>query len=488
MATTRRCSPRGLFLASGDLRAVVLARAGFIERHGISIDAQAASDALKLIEQRKLDTVRVSFADQHGVLRGKTIMASSFASACENGVPITSTLLLKDTSHQTVFPVWGDDAGFGKGRLTGAGDVVMVPDPTTFRYLPWSPATGWVLCDLYHTDGSPVGFASRQVLREAAARLEAKDMRLVTGLEVEFHVLKADGAPHDGHLTRGFQYLTEDRYDQLEPVFELIRQNATEACLPVRSLEAEFGPSQCEVTFEPAAAMAHADNMVLFRSLAKQVLRREGLKASFMCRPLIEQSMGNGWHLHQSLTDAGSGDNLFMPADGQILSKTGGQWVAGILAHARESCIFSTPTVNGYRRYQPFKLAPDRIQWGIDNKGAMIRALAAPGDPASRIENRIGEPAANPHYYIASQILSGLDGIDQGLEPPPPVETPYDSKAEQLPGNLGEAIEAFAASAFYRAQLGGEFVDYLTTLKRAEWQRYLASVSQWEQDEYFDLF
>ncbi|MDH3740478.1 MAG: glutamine synthetase family protein [Hyphomicrobiales bacterium] len=461
-------------------------RAGFVERYGLQ--RAETGDALKLIEDRKLETVRVSFADQHGVLRGKTIMASSFASACQGGVSITSTLLLKDTSHQTVFPVWGADAGFGDGRLTGAGDVIMVPDASTFRYLPWSPTTGWVLCDLYHSDGTPVGFSSRQVLRDALSRLDAKGMQLVTGLEVEFHVLKADGGPHDGHLTHGFQYLTEDRYDQLEPVFELIRRNAVEACLPVRSLEAEFGPSQCEVTFEPVAGMTHADNMVLFRALVKQVLRREGLKASFMCRPLIEQSMANGWHLHQSVLDAKSGDNLMMPGDGEVLSKIGRQWVAGLLDHAAESCLFSTPTVNGYRRYQPFKLAPDRIQWALDNKGAMIRALAAPGDPASRIENRIGEPAANPHYYFASQILSGLDGIERGLEPPAPVETPYDSDAAQLPQSLGEAIEAFAACKFFRDQLGAEFVDYLTMLKRAEWQRYLAAVSQWEQDEYFDLF
>ncbi len=463
---------------------------GFVDRHGLGSKerSEAVASALKLIEERGLETVRVSFADQHGVLRGKTVMAEGFAKVCENGLPITSTLLLKDTSHQTVFPVWTADAGFGAGQLTGAGDVVMVPDPATFRYLPWSPESGWVLCDLFHTNGTPVDFASRALLRSAEAKLADRGFQFVCGLEVEFHVLKAEGEPHDGHLTHGFQYLTEDRYDQLEHVFELIRRSAVETCLPVRSLEAEFGPSQCEVTFEPAGAMAHADNMVLFRSLVKQVLRRIGLRATFMCRPLIEQSMGNGWHLHQSLVDAVSGDNLFMPGEGEVLSATGRHWLAGLLAHARESCIFSTPTVNGYRRYQPYKLAPDRIQWSIDNKGAMIRALAAPGDAASRVENRIGEPAANPHYYIASQILCGLDGIDTGLEPPPPSDAPYDGDADPLPKTLGEAIDAFEASAFYREALGDRFVDYLVTLKRAEWTRYLGTVSQWEQDEYFDLF
>ncbi|MGI9463131.1 MAG: glutamine synthetase, partial [Aestuariivirgaceae bacterium] len=162
-----------------------MARTGFAERNGLHSRErdEQMRDALKLIKDKQLETVRVSFADQHGVLRGKTIMATAFEAACLGGVPITSTLLLKDTAHQTVFPVWDKDAGFGDGRLTGAGDVVMMPDPATFRALPWSANSGWVLCDLHYTDGDPVGFSSRQVLREALARLAGKNLDLMTGLE-----------------------------------------------------------------------------------------------------------------------------------------------------------------------------------------------------------------------------------------------------------------------------------------------------------------
>jgi len=475
----------------------------FVEKHKLwtAEDRAKAQAIIKQADDAELEVLRVSFVDQHGLLRGKTLVIDSLKRALENGVNMTSTLLLKDTSHVTVYPVWQDDIGFGKGVLTGACDVIMLPDPATFRILPWSPKTGWLLADLYHRDGSPVAVCSRSLLKRALAKLHAKGMEIVTGLEVEFHVLRMTdpklglndagqpGAPPETELlSQGFQYLSEQRYDELEDVYDLIRKNCVALGLPIRSLEVEFGPSQLEVTFDPAKGMRHADNMVLFRSMVKQVCRREGLHATFMCRPKFSQALASGWHLHQSLIDLKSGENLFIPQQGQQISDLGSQWIAGILEHASASCLFSTPTVNGYKRYRPFTLAPDRIQWGRDNKGAMIRALCAVGDRASRIENRIGEPAANPYLYIASQILSGLSGIDRKLTAPAPVERPYDSDAELLPKSLIDAIQALSDSDFYRGELGGGFVDYYTHIKMAEWQRYIAVISEWEEREYFALY
>jgi glutamine synthetase len=212
------------------------------------------------------------------------------------------------------------------------------------------------------------------------------------------------------------------------------------------------------------------------------------LHATFMCRPRVDNAIASGWHLHQSLVDAKSGANLFMPGDDGALTRDADGWIAGLLAHAEESCVLTTPTINGYKRYQPFQLAPDRIQWGRDNKGAMIRGLMNPGDRASRVENRVAEPTANPYLFFASQILSGLDGIERGQKAPAPVEDPYSSGAKALPKNLAAAIEFFAASDFYKQKFGADFVRYLTHIKRAEWERYLSTVSEWEQREYFSLY
>ena len=477
--------------------------AGFASRNGLNDPARidAAKAVLEMVSEHDLQTIRVSFVDQHGMLRGKVVMANDLGAVLENGVSLTSTLLLKDTSHATVFPVWGEDAGFGKGVLTGASDILMIPDPHTFKLLPWSKATGWLIADLFFKDGTPVSLSTRALLHDAVRKLNKRNIDLVCGLEVEFNVYQVtqphlehhhSGKPHAPPatrlLSRGYQYLTEQHFDQIEPVMELIRENALALDLPLRSLEAEFGPSQFEVTFHPSGAIQTADTMILFRSMVKQVCSREGYHATFMCRPNLANAMGNGWHLHQSIVELDTGDNLFMPNRGEDLSEMCGSWIAGLLEHAFESCLLSTPTINGYKRYQPFALAPDRIQWGRDNRGAMLRALCDQRDFASRVENRVGEPAANPYLYIMSQILSGLDGIERSLDPPPPVESPYKGDAMKLPQNFVQALEAFESSEFYRSALGQEFVDYLGQIKRAEWDRFMQTVSDWEHTEYFSLF
>jgi len=451
---------------------------------------------LKEIESRGLKAVRFSFADQHGILRGKTLAASEVRSALEHGVTVTSTLLLKDTSHRTVFPAFTPGGGVGMPELQGAADILMMPDASTFRVLPWAPDTGWVLCDLRLQDGGPVPFDTRAVLRRALEKLA--DYEFIAGLEVEFHVFRitnsnlrpADagqpGSPPEVELlTSGYQYLTEQRYDLIDPVVQLLRTGLEQLGLPLRSFEVEFGPSQFEFTLAPLAGMAAADAMVLLRSAVKQIARRHGYHATFMCRPKLPNVMSSGWHLHQSL--AKGGRNAFT-AEREDLSEVGKHYLAGLLAHAAAACAFSTPTINGYKRYRPYSLAPDRVIWGKENRGALLRVIGAPGSPTTRIENRIGEPAANPYLYFASQIHCGLDGVATRAPLPASADTPYEAKAEPLPKTLSEALEALRRDKALRDGVGETFVDYYCRLKEAEIARYNLDVSDWEHREYFELF
>ena len=261
-----------------------------------------------------LKAVRFSFADQHGVLRGKTLAASAAEAAMERGVTLTSTLLLKDTSHKTVFPAFTPGAGIGMPEMQGAADILMTPDLSTFRVLPWAPDTGWFLCDLRFPDGRVVPFSTREVLRKATEKLAAAGYEFVAGLEVEFHIFRirdprlqpADAGqpgnpPEVELLTTGYQLLTEHKYDQLDEVARLLGEGLSALDLPLRSFEIEFGPSQLELTLAPRSGPVAADAMILLRSAVKQIARRHGYHATFMCRPKLPNVMSSGWHLHQSL-------------------------------------------------------------------------------------------------------------------------------------------------------------------------------------------
>ncbi len=174
-------------------------------------------------------------------------------------------------------------------------------------------------------------------------------------------------------------------------------------------------------------------------------------------------------------------------AAGSPVSRLGEAYLAGLLAHAQGACAFTTPTINGYKRYRPYTNAPTRACWAADNRGAMVRVLGAPGDPATRLENRAGEPGANPYLAMAAQVASGIDGIDRGLDPGPASAVPYDCDAPLLPRSLTEAVDALAADDCLRTAFGAFFVDYFTRLKQAEIDRFQAEVTEWEQNEYFEL-
>jgi glutamine synthetase len=486
----------------------------FVERHGLWSDAQAGAAAAveKTISARKLELVRFSFPDQHGVLRGKTLVAAEASRALRSGVTMTSTLLAKDTSHRNVFAVFEAGGGMGLPEMGGAGNFLMIADPETFRVLPWAENTGWLLCDCYFLNGREVPIATRQLYRDALAKLAQAGFDYSAGLEVEFHLFKIEDfrlapealtwpsePPTVSHTTHGFQYLTEGRYDQVAPIMDVLRNNVAALGLPLRSLEVEFGPSQYEFTFAPGNGMAPADAMVLFRSTLKQVARRHGYLVSFMCRPRLPNVLASGWHLHQSLLDSKSKANAFMSDDEkEPLSALGRGFLAGLLANARAAAAFATPTLNGYKRYHGVNtMAPIQAIWAKDNRGVMVRVIGETGDPATHLENRAGEPLANPYLYMASQIYAGLDGIARRLDPGPPADAPYQSSAEPLPATLDEALAALRTNACFRAGFGDGFVEYYVHIKEAEIARCRkeamdksaqTDVTEWEHREYFDLF
>ena len=489
---------------------------GFIDRHGLWTGDQQrqAAEIRRRIEGGGIKLVRVAWADPHGASRAKTVTAKAFLGALETGYNINVATTTLDSAGARTFASFTRGGGMGLAEMTGSPNLTIVPDPSTFRMLPWASDIGWVLCDEYFNDGTPFHFSPRQLLKKQLKRLAERQMECRVGLEVEWYLLKPleelseenVGLPgvrgralKVGPVEPGLSYHSETNFDLIQPALSTLADTYEQLGLPLRSLENEWGPGQIECTFGPKTALETADNMLLFRTATRQVARRLGLFATFMTRPVIKGCVSSGWHLHQSLVDA-QGRNLFMPGDGDhLLSRLGKAYLGGLIDKAAGGSLFACPTVNGYRRYRPNSLAPDRACWGYDHRGVMLRVLGGPHDPASRIENRAGDPMANPYLFVASQIIAGLYGIDHQIDPGPSEEEPYSADRPKLPVTLADALTLASEDTLYRDAFGPIFMDYYARFKTTElgrFETFLAErglpagteATEWEQNEYLDFF
>lgn len=491
-------------------------------RHGPAREAACAA-LLRRLRDDSLHTVRVVWCDLHGGLRGKWLPAAAVAEALACGVGLVATLLLKDTADRTALPVFDPSAADRLPVGAQAGNVRLLPDPSTLQPLPWAPGTAWLRAEPFTDDGAPIPLDTRGLLRRQLDALAARGFGLRCGLEVEFHVYRRLGAPApdpspdpspDASLDParsdwpppvppvalvhpGYRLLDDDLADRTAPVFDVVRAVADGLGLPLRSLEVELGPSQVEAVFDPCDALDAADRLVAFRHGVRQALARAGGLASFMCRPPFPGAVASGWHLHQSLVpldDAAAAAVAPAGGDGRDaarwLGPAGAAWLAGQLAHAGGIAAFASPTISGYGRFQGGPMSPLQAVWGVDSRGAMLRLLPH-ADGGGHLENRVGEPAANPYLAIAAQVAAGLDGLARAAEAPPPCDDPYGrggAVGRRLPATLADALQAVRDDALWRDAFGEPFVATFEAVKRAEMTRYDAADDrdEWLRREYFD--
>ena len=488
---------------------------------------------LRRMAESDIQQVRLSWCDLHGDLRSKTLMPLAVQDALSNGIGMVGTLALKDSSDRTAFKVFETGADNTPEGFANASNLVLRPDLTSYQELPWARGTAWLRGQLFHPDGNPVAFDTRHVLQTALAKLQERGFGLRCGLELEFHIYKIENSrpqldpelagwpglpPAVSLIHPGHRLLSEQWADMADAPLAIVRETARALGLPLTSLEIEFGPSQVEAVFEATDALTAADTMVLFRSAVTQALRRAGYHATYMCRPPFPHIMSSGWHLHQSLVQLDGGTNAFansatpqledwykramaapLPTPAQLrpldaasyLSVTGQHYLAGLLANASACTALSNPTLNAYARFQANALAPQSVIWGADNRGAMLRVIAPTGNPsATRIENRVGEPLANPYLYIASQIYSGLDGMQRQLAAPPAAESPYANLAAKLPTSLAQAVDVLQKNSVLKAALGADFVAYFCQIKAQEIARFEAASDKEDfmRREYFSRY
>lgn len=489
-----------------------------------------ASELLARVQAAGLEQLRISWADLHGSYRTKTLIVGghagtdALASALRHGVGMVSTLLLKDSADRTALPVFEPGALDGLAGFGAANNLLLWPEPASYIELPWAPRTGWLRGTPRWSDGSAVEADARGVLQRALARLAAAGYGLRVGLEIEFHVYRLDAAPQPAAvhgwpaepaavhaLHPGHGLLNEAWADRAHEVFAIVRHTALGLNLPLRSLEVEFGPSQIEAVFDATDALTAADQMLAFRNGVRQALARAGWHATFMAKPPLAGAMASGWHLHQSLQSL----QALKPADGAnafvrhtpggaanearaVLSDAGAHWLAGLLAHAPGLTALSVPTAVGFERFKGSPMAPTAAHWGFDNRGAMLRVIGAPGDAATRIENRLGEPLANPYLCLAGQVFAGLDGLARRLEPGPAVVAAYAAPgaataatpAVPLPATPAEALAALAADAVLCEGLGATLLRVHEAVRRAEITRRAAAAdtAEWDRRELFGRF
>jgi glutamine synthetase len=436
----------------------------------------SAEDVLKRVEAENVEFIRFWFTDILGQLKSFAVGRDEVAGAFEDGM------------------------GFDGSSITGfnrieESDMIAMPDPSTFRILPWragaSHKVGRLFCDILKPGGEPYEGDPRWVMRRALER--AKDAgydHFYLGPELEFFLFKDDQGTEVLDKGGYFDLTTLDVASDFrrDVVFTL-----RELGIPVEYTHHEVGPSQHEIDMRFADGLAMADNTMTYRIAVKEVAMAHGYYATFMPKPLFGEN-GSGMHTHQSLFRGD--ENAFFDGDDEYyLSKTGKGFIAGLLHHARELSALFAPSVNSYKRLVPGYEAPVYVAWSRRNRSALVRVpLYHPGkEQATRAELRCPDPSCNPYLTFAALLHAGLDGIEKGYELPEPMDRNlYDlthdervaAGVAQLPSTLGEAVDEMAKSELVNKALGDHIFPRYVDLKREEWEDYRVQVTGWELERY----
>jgi glutamine synthetase len=434
----------------------------------------------ELVATGEIDTVVVAFTDMQGRLLGKRLHAEFFVEETDAGHPVEGCNYLLALEME-MDPVPGYEIASWE---QGYGDFAITPDLSTLRRIPWLEATALVLGDIGWHDGSPVGPSPRQVLRAQMERAAALGLTPMIGSELEFYLLKETYAEAHANgytgLTPSVPYILDyhilaSTYD--EPLMRAIRNGMQAAGMRVETSKGEAWPGQHEVNFRFSDALTMADNHTIYKNGAKEIAYLRGCSISFMAKP-FEDWIGSSCHIHSSLF---RGDEAAFADDDGLF----GQWLAGQIACAKELAVFFAPTINSYKRYAAGSWAPTTLAWGNDNRTCGFRVVGH--GKARRVETRIPGGDVNPYLAFAALIASGLHGVEQNLEAPPPLQgNAYESDAERFPSTLRDAIAALEAGTMARTAFGDQVVDHYLNYARTEQGLFDRFVTDWERKRYFE--
>lgn len=431
----------------------------------------SAESSAKLPEG--IHTVVLGVSDINGIMRGKRIPASHWPTICKDGNALSIALFAIDmTSDVWDTPYVSFDNGYP--------DMHMFPNGPAYP-LPWEEGVAFCFGRAEGMDHKPVPIDPRGALVDVVERAAGMGYEVNIGAELEFYLLDPETKrPRDS----GIQVYSLARAAELEHVVGPIRRHLNDVGIPIEQSNPEYAPGQVEVNIRYGEALMTADRVVTFRGLVKELALSEGYIATFMSKPFAELG-GNGFHAHHSIMK--DGKNIF--SDGGKLSAVGLNYLAGMQKRMCEMAIAASTTPNAYRRRQPYSFCPVNNSWDYDNRTVGLRVIEG-SDKATRVEIRDGSADCNPYYLLACQIAAGLDGIDQGLEPPPPVNgNGYEAEGvDPLPKDLGTAIALAKDSDFVKGVIGEDRLAILLGQAERELEFMADQVTAVEVERYLTNF
>jgi glutamine synthetase len=446
----------------------------------------SADDVVKKAHEADLRLVRFLWCGNDGTVRAKASAVGGLAARIESGIGLTVAMQAMNGLDQ-LQPVEG---------MGPVGEIRLVPDPDTFRVLPYAPRTGAMLVDLIQLSGEPAPQCPRSFLKRQAERLEGRAGVLEVAFENEFSLATLqDGAyvPVDESLCFSTIGLTASQA-YVDALVDALEQQE----IGLEQYYAELGHGQQELSTEHAPALRAADEQVLVRETIRGVAANHGLVASLAPKPWPENA-GNGGHVHFSLWK--DGKNVFHDPDADDgLSATARSFVAGVLEHLPGLCGLTAPSFNSYHRIIPQYWAGAFTCWGHDNREAPVRVPSlfwGSEEASTNVELKSADASCNPYLALGGLIAAGLDGLERDLEPPEPVEVDpatisEDERAERgirrLPATQEEALDALAADDVLTVALGPTLTTSYLAVRRSEWAAYSAGDEAFEQRGHFSKY
>ncbi|SOC54211.1 L-glutamine synthetase [Chromohalobacter canadensis] len=422
--------------------------------------------------------------DLTGILKGKIMPAGKYLGGGRPRLPDSIFI-------QTVTGGYPDDDDIHFWN-PAERDMELVPDPNAIFLVPWADdATAQIIHDCHYLTGEPVELSPRHVLKRVLSFYEARGWKPIVAPEVEFFLVKTNTDSdypleppigRNGRQESSRQSFSIDAVNEFDPLFEEMYDYCDAMDLDLDTLIHEEGAGQMEVNFQHGDPLRLADQVVMFKRALRETALRHGMYATFMAKPMANEP-GSSMHLHQSLLDAESGDNLFAGENGKS-SRLFQQFIGGLQHYLPSAMPLLAPNVNSYRRLMRTETsgsAPTNVEWGTDNRTVGLRVPVSTPE-ATRVENRLAGADANPYLVMAASLACGYLGMLGQLEPRPPMIGSAWSGGHTLPDDIRPALDMLRDCQPLAEVLGERFTNSYLAVKRAEHREYFQVISSWERE------